>query len=655
MKTTIEPTDAMGSSVTQGIFSDDTLTRLPRRFSFNLSLSIKVLAAMAAAIILMDAILPLRDLWFHDALLTQFATWTAWPSQLLFPGWTLIIPLPGTHASGTPDVVLSWLKFPLLLGSFVVVFLVYLAALSRLPGHISRRFIIYSTLLSGILYMLIPVVTSPDLYSYIAYARMGALYGLNPLTTIPTTIHTDPIYNYISWVDQPSAYGPTWAILTTALQWLLVAFGIPYIPPMVIALRLLGFVSHLLSTLLIWSITGHMQRQQGYRASFPTRKRMLATLAFAWNPLLLLEAATNAHNDSLLLLLILLAVWVLARANGAPSDPDTALPEKAVTHRNLISFLLFLLWQRVSLLLKRLRGRVWQLVCLLPEDLHTPMAASALLALAACLKINIVVLFPGLLFYLWMQAPAGRRLVHALATTLTFVGIIVLLYAPFWDGGAIFNVLRVNPATYRTINTLPDFLAHLLNSLAGLFGLPMGAPIGSPAERFMRTFSMGIFVLVYLLMLWRAARLSRRMRALPGMLRWMVVAWLLYCAIGSPWFWPWYMVTFFGLFALVEAADDTEPLDQAREARFPWYTHLLRAPLTARLLTFSLLSMYAFTTWGPGNSLVPGLPAFFWTYLNGIWVWALPLLASHFLGKRLAAIDTVDELHEDADSPVKKS
>src|ERR1700694_2808046 len=177
-----------------------------------------------------------------------------------------------------------------------------------------------------------PVVclnTSPDLYSYIAYARIVVLYHLNPLTTIPIAIHSDVIYKYVLWVDQPSAYGPTWAIIACFLQWAISLFGNTHILPMVIALRVLGFAMHLLSTWLVWSITGKMYHLGGHDSTFAYRKRLGATLAFAWNPLLLFEACVNAHNDAVLLVFILLVIWALvhekttASGRGIPADLRT--------------------------------------------------------------------------------------------------------------------------------------------------------------------------------------------------------------------------------------------------------------------------------------------------------------------------------------------
>ena len=100
----------------------------------------------------------------------------------------------------------------------------------------------------------------------------------------------------------------------------------------------------------------------------------------------------------------------------------------------------------------------------------------------------------------------------------------------------------------------------------------------------------------------------------------LLALWLLYCAIGTPWFWPWYTVTFFGLFALVASVE----VDSTREQRI---FKALRSPQFISLCTFCMLSLYCFFTLGPLNTFVPWLPRFRWAYLRGLWAWSLPLLA----------------------------
>lgn len=564
-----------------------------------------ILFAIICAILLMDAILPLRGLWFHEAMLTQLGLWPVMPSLTLFPGWTVIPPLPHIHLVGVPDLLSSWGTLAMLLTALTIVFLAYIFALRRLPTRVSRRFIMYSTLVLGLLFMTIPVVTSPDLYSYIAYARIGVDYGLNPLTTIPRTIHTDAIYNYVLWVDQPSAYGPAWTLLTCFFQWLMNMCGIgSYILSMVLTLRTWGLIMHLSSVALIWSISGSLQRLHGIVSQ---EKRLRATLAFAWNPLLLLEACTNAHNDTTLLFLILLAIWFLVRAQLAPETQN--VPR----------------W--IAWLNPTVRNRLIYL------------APTLLLALGTCLKINLALLVPGFLFYQWLQEteqPIKQRIKRAGSSVAVYCGLILALYAPFWQGGAIFDVFQVNPATYRTINTLSDTLSHFYNGIVAALGFPVGAPIGSPAEHFMHTLTMGLFVLIYAGLCWQTLREPASLRSVHGLVRWLTLTWLFYCAIGSPWFWPWYMITFFGLYALFEASKPAQVVleeeftrPNSRQASISRMFERLQTKLlhpgVARMLAFSMFTLYCFTTWGPLHTFAPGLPGFQWSYLDGVWAWILPL------------------------------
>ena len=522
-----------------------------------------LLLSMISAFLLLDAILPLRGLWFHDALLTRIGTWPILLTQILFSHQAIIPTLPGAPKVKLPVPPGRWRDTVLLLAAFLNVFLLYLLALRLLPQRISYRYILCSTLLLGILCVLIPVVASTDVFSYIAYARLGVIYHLNPLTSLPTAIRNDPVYPNLSWYTQPSVYGPTWTLITGFLQWLVLSFGHKSILIMVLALRIVALVSHLGSTWVIWSISGHLVRRFGF---ISLEKRLAATLAFAWNPLVLFEAGVDAHNDATLLLCILLSIWFLVR-------------RPQITTRDYV-------------------------------------LAAAVFALAMCIKLNVILLAPGLLLFLWMQPHKVRNIV---LTTTTSLGIIIVLYAPFWQNGAALKVLEVNPAAYRNINSSAEFLSYLYNGISNHITDPskhhlIAVYIGSEPEHVAHLLSIAIFLILYGMLWWRASHAPHRIDNLPELFRWQALAWLLYCAFGASWFWPWYAVTFFGLFALIEVTG----------SGLSWG---LLQPFAMRILTFSLLSVYCFLTWKPLHTVIPELPGFLWTYVRGLWIWTLPLLA----------------------------
>ena len=526
-----------------------------------------ILLAALTAFLLTAAVLPLYGLGFSSALLPSgMQQWLLLPTQFLFPQWRLASSIAG-QPNVPPAIPVSWYETAMLLMAFTAVLAVYFVALRVLPGVITRRYLMLSTTLLGIVCVCITMVTSQDIFSYIIYARMGIIYHLSPVTTLPLQIRHDPIYPYIYWRDQPSAYGPTWVLITCALQWFTALFDKTSIALMILALRLLGLVAHLCSVLLVWSISGHLQRSN---KTVSAQQRMLATLAFAWNPLLLFEACTNAHNDTILLLFLLLSLWILVRT---PTF-----------------------------------------------DRRTALSITIVLAVATCLKVNIALLFPGYVLFLWTQ----ERRMQTIALVLAFYGAtVVALYLPFWGNGAIFNLVHVNPGTYRNINTPAEVLTHAINSFIYFIGGPKPQEIGSPAEKILHTICLVVFLLLYALLCLRALSPRHGLRTPLQLIRWMMYAWFLYCAIGSPWFWPWYLVTFFGLFALLEAAD---PQINSRVGILkPGYL-----PLLFRLLAFSMLSLYCFYPWGLYVTTVPWPPDFRWAYLRGLWAWAIPFLFLFF-------------------------
>ena len=60
------------------------------------------------------------------------------------------------------------------------------------------------------------MLLSTDVFSYIAYARMGVEHGLNPYLHGPAAISHDPVFRYVGhdWRQTPTAYGPLYTLLS---------------------------------------------------------------------------------------------------------------------------------------------------------------------------------------------------------------------------------------------------------------------------------------------------------------------------------------------------------------------------------------------------------------------------------------------------------
>jgi len=153
--------------------------------------------------------------------------------------------------------------------------------------------------LAHLILLLGPPLISQDVFGYLAFARMGALHGLDPYTHIPADASADPIFPFVGWPYLHSPYGPVFTLASYALAPLGVAGGI----------WTLKAVSVLSSLLAVW-LTVRAAERLGRSAAF--------ALAFVGlNPVLLVLAVGGAHNDTLLLLSLSLALLLSAGAAGA--------------------------------------------------------------------------------------------------------------------------------------------------------------------------------------------------------------------------------------------------------------------------------------------------------------------------------------------------
>jgi len=136
----------------------------------------------------------------------------------------------------------------------------------------------------------LPVLLSHDVYSYVDYARLGAVHDLDPYVHPPAAVPTDPAFAEVEWVDTTSAYGPLFTLATYPLALLPVGGA-------VLALKLLAA----LSVLALAAIVGRIAAIRGVH---PTR----AAAFVALNPLVLVHVVGGAHNDGLTMALAMLGV-----------------------------------------------------------------------------------------------------------------------------------------------------------------------------------------------------------------------------------------------------------------------------------------------------------------------------------------------------------
>jgi len=136
-----------------------------------------------------------------------------------------------------------------------------------------------------------------DVLIYAIRTRGWALYGLNPLATAPQSLPGDPWIGLAAeWVNAPSPYGTVWEGVSLLAFRLVEGDFLAH----VLALKTIGALSHLGCACLVALILLRLRPD----------KALAGAAAFGWNPMALLESAGNGHNDILMVLLLLLAVYL---------------------------------------------------------------------------------------------------------------------------------------------------------------------------------------------------------------------------------------------------------------------------------------------------------------------------------------------------------
>jgi hypothetical protein len=274
---------------------------------------------------------------------------------------------------------------------------------------VDRRAARWAIALVGTLAVIVcagPVLFSTDVFSYIAYARMGVLHGLDPYLHGPIRIEGDPVFKYVGedWLKVATAYGPLYTLISYPLA----------------ALGLKGAVwgakvEALAASAGTLALTWRCARARGYDPA-------VALVAVGANPLWVLYGLGGAHNDVIMTFLMMAAVALVVSeehptASTGPTDPGS-LP-----------------WGR------RLRNRqAW---------------AGAAVVAAGMVKATGAVLLPFML----LARRDWRTLTGAVGA---LVAIVVVSYPVFGLHGLdVISALNRDAALVST-DSFPNEIAHLL-------------------------------------------------------------------------------------------------------------------------------------------------------------------------------------------------
>ena len=153
-----------------------------------------------------------------------------------------------------------------------------------------------------------PVLLSTDVFSYIAYARMGVEHGLNPYLNGPAAISQDPVYFYVGhvWRHVATAYGPFFTLISYPLAPLGVVGALW-------GMKLIALASSAATLALTWRCA----RIRGFDP-------VTAVLVVGANPLYVLYGLGGAHNDLLMMLAMMAAVALTLATPPSPGREAAA-------------------------------------------------------------------------------------------------------------------------------------------------------------------------------------------------------------------------------------------------------------------------------------------------------------------------------------------
>jgi hypothetical protein len=204
------------------------------------------------------------------------------------PGWIL-----GVFGDGLRTSRSSYFDFERL--AFVL-YLAIVVCAAAIPMRLLKIAIV------GLIaaFTLAPPLLSLDVFSYISYARLETLHGLNPYQHVPLDIPGDAALAFIErWRDQTSAYGPLFTLVSLPLGKLGVGAAL-WTAKAVIGAATLGLTA----------IVARLATQRGLDP------RPAAALV-ALNPLVLVHVVGGPHNDALMMLLAIAGVAAVIGHRGA--------------------------------------------------------------------------------------------------------------------------------------------------------------------------------------------------------------------------------------------------------------------------------------------------------------------------------------------------
>jgi alpha-1,6-mannosyltransferase len=284
------------------------------------------------------------------------------------------------RAPGNPSAVAAEvIAYLAATAGVIAIYVVVVVRCLRGPVGPSGRAILMATpvILSVCLLFVAPTF-SFDVLSYIAHGATGTLVaGGDAYSTQPSEVLFLPLgqeLRDLGWVPPPgtSPYGPLWTLMETGIVRLPLS-----VAGDILLFKLIEMAATLCSAAVIWRILALVR----------PNAQLAGTVAFLWNPVVLVELVGEGHNDGLMILFVLLGLYATLRA--------------------------------------------W------------PSGGIAAGALGVLVKFLPALFIPAQLVYLWRTRIDWTDLVRGVALGAAIsVALAVVLFAPFWSSQTLSGLSR---------------------------------------------------------------------------------------------------------------------------------------------------------------------------------------------------------------------
>lgn len=278
-----------------------------------------------------------------------------------------------------------WSAMGACLAGIGVLMAAYLAGWLAVKRGAGQRVIVwgFAALFAVTLLWLLPITS--DLFTYLGHAHLFTDLGRNPFLDAPLDFGDALLWAFPTrYASRPSVYGPAWVLASApgTVGPHDVAAGVFYLK-VVASIAYLGCA---------WLLERVLQRLRPAAA-------LEGLYLFAWNPLVLLMAVGDGHNDIVMMAAVLLALWLLVR------------------QRWVLSF--------------------------------------GVLAFSVWIKYVSAMFVPFFALYAWnslKQRPAAGRWTPLAEGGLVTVVVSVLVFAPFWSSERMPGIVQrfLHPMNWHT-------------------------------------------------------------------------------------------------------------------------------------------------------------------------------------------------------------